>query len=77
MSLPTDFSWDEMVRIFGFYGFTADNKGKTSGSRVLFVNGEDAHTVHKPHPSNIIKRYAMKQVIDFLTERGFINKKKY
>ena len=69
---PKDFTWDELVRLFVILGFTIDNKGKTSGSRVLFENGEDAHTVHKPHPSNRMKRYAMKQVLDFLIEKGFI-----
>jgi len=72
---PKDFTWDEMVRLFGKFGFVTDNKGKTSGSRVLFVKGDDAHTVHKPHPSNILKGYAMKQVLDFLIEKGFINDK--
>ena len=75
-SQPKDFTWDELTRLFKSLGFTVDNKGKTSGSRILFVNGEEAHTVHKPHPSNMMKRYAMKQVLDFLTEKGFLNDKK-
>jgi hypothetical protein len=70
---PKDFTWDELVKLFGIFGFTVDNKGKTSGSRALFANGSDVHTVHKPHPSNIIKGYAMKQVLDFMIEKGFIN----
>jgi len=70
---PKNFTWDELVRLFGIFGFTIENKGKTSGSRVLFEKDGEAHTIHKPHPSNIIKGYAMKQVLDFLTEKGFIN----
>ena len=69
---PKDFTWDELVRLFGIFGFEVDNKGKTSGSRVLFINGADAHTVHKPHPSNIMKNYAMKQVLDFMIEKEYI-----
>jgi len=69
---PKDFTWDELVRLFGILGFKIDNKGKTSGSRVLFVKDEDAHTVHKPHPSNILKQYAIKQVYDFLTKKEYI-----
>jgi len=72
---PKDFTWEELVRLFELLGFTVDNKGKTSGSRVLFLKGKDAHTVHKPHPSNIIKGYAMKQVLDFMIEKGLINDK--
>jgi hypothetical protein len=70
---PKDFTWDELVKLFAVFGFTNSNKGKTSGSRVLFVRGEDAHTVHKPHPSNIIKEYAMKQVLEFMIKKGYIN----
>ena len=73
---PKDFTWDELVRLFRIFGFSVENKGKTSGSRVLFLKENDAHTVHKPHPSNILKGYAMKQILDFLIEKGFINDKK-
>ena len=69
---PKDFTWDELVRLFGIFGFEADNKGKTSGARAVFVKDGDAHTVHKPHPSSMLKEYAMKQVLDFLKEKGFI-----
>ena len=73
---PKDFTWEELVRLFSVFGFWVDNKGKTSGSRVLFVKGDDAHTVHKPHQSNSIKEYAMKQVLDFMIEKGLLNDKK-
>ena len=72
---PKDFTWDELVRLFGIYGFAPDNKGKSSGSRAQFIKGDDAHTVHKPHPSNIIKGYALKSVLNFLIDRGLINDK--
>jgi len=71
-SQPKNFTWEELVRLFGILGFTVDNKGKTSGSRVLFEKDGEAHTVHKPHPSNIIKGYVMKQALDFLIEKGYI-----
>ena len=61
------------MRLFGIFGFAIDNKGKTSGSRALFVKENEAHTVHKPHPSNVLKSYALKQVLAFLVEKGFIN----
>ena len=73
MKQPKDFTWDELVRLFGIFGFAVDNKGKTSGSRALFVKDSEAHTVHKPHPSNVLKRYSLKQVLDFLIEKGFID----
>jgi len=72
LSQPKDFTWDELIRLLGILGFTVNNKGNTSGSRVLFEKNGEVHTVHKPHPSNIIKGYAMKQILDFLVEKGFI-----
>lgn len=71
-TLPKDFMWDELVRLFGIYGFKVGNKGKTSGSRVIFVNGEHVYTAHKPHPGSIVKRYVMKQVLDFLISLGLL-----
>jgi len=69
---PKDFTWEELVRLFKQLGFTVDNKGKTSGSRVVFVKGKDAHIVHKPHPSNIIKRYVMKEILYFMIKKQLI-----
>ena len=67
LQLPKDFHFDEMVKLLSYFGFIAVKKGKTSGSRVKFVN--DAGVVillHKPHPSGIMKEYQLKQVREIL-----------
>ena len=69
---PKDFTWDELVRLFGFFGFVLHIKGKTSGSRVMFTNGKKRYFVHKPHPQNIIKERLMKHIFDYLTYNKFI-----
>ena len=69
---PKDFTWDELVGLFGIFGFTVDNKGKTSGSRVLFNNGNKNYLAHKPHPESIIKGYSMKKILDYLKKNDFI-----
>ena len=71
---PKDFTWEELVRLFRIFGFTVDNKGKTSGSRTVFVKENNEIELHKPHPSKIIKRYVMKDVLTFLINKGFIKK---
>lgn len=71
-SQPKDFTWDELVRLFSGFGYEIDNKGKTSGSRVIFVKGSSSYTAHKPHPKSIVKEYVLKQVKDFLTKNGLI-----
>jgi hypothetical protein len=73
ISLPNDFTWDEMQRLLIFLGYTPGNKGKTSGSRVIFKNaGKRPIMLHKPHPGKIIKEYALKQVYDYLKNDGLI-----
>ena len=71
---PKDFTWDELVRLLKFFEFEMDDKGKTSGSRVVFRKDEQTIDLHKPHPSSIIKSYVMKNVLNFLTENNFIKK---
>jgi len=69
---PKDFTWNELVRLFGIFGFSVNNKGMTSGSRVVFIKNEHEIEVHKPHPKKIIKRYVMKDILEFLIEKGVI-----
>ena len=73
--MPSDFTFDEMQRLLEGYGYEKSNKGKTSGSRLIFKNGAKRPIMlHKPHPGNIIKEYAMKQVLEDLKEAGFIKR---
>ena len=71
-SQPSDFSWDELLRIFRIFGYELNNKGKTSGSRVIFKKGESSYVAHKPHPDKMIKSYVMKQVLEFFKDNKLI-----
>lgn len=67
LGMPSDFHYDEMVKLLGYFGFGEVKKGKTSGSRVKFQNGEGVPVMlHKPHPSGIMKQYQMKQIRELL-----------
>ncbi|MDH5475802.1 MAG: type II toxin-antitoxin system HicA family toxin [Cyclobacteriaceae bacterium] len=67
LNMPTDFHYDEMVKLLGYFGFNEVAKGKTSGSRVKFEDSEGVPIMlHKPHPSGIMKMYQMKQVKEVL-----------
>ncbi len=72
-SVPSDFTFDELERLLAILGYTISNKGKTSGSRVIFKDAE-GHPImlHKPHPGNIVKVYALRQVLEELQNRGLI-----
>ncbi len=76
LSIPSDFNWDEIVKVLSIFGFAERKTGKTGGSRRKFVNERNrVISLHKPHPSNIVKRYALKQVIDVLVNEGKISEK--
>lgn len=67
LSMPSDFHFDEMVKLLGYFGFYPVKTGKTSGSRVKFENPEGILIMlHKPHPGGIMKMYQMKQVKEIL-----------
>ncbi len=73
LSNPADFTWDELLKILAHFGYRELKKGKTGGSRRKFA--DDTNNIidlHKPHPKNVLKRYAIKDVVAHLKERGKI-----
>jgi hypothetical protein len=67
LSMPTDFHYDEMVKLLNYFSFYEIRQGKTSGSRVRFMNSEGIPVMlHKPHPTGLLKRYQMKQIKEVL-----------
>lgn len=66
-SKPKDFTYDEAKRVLNNFGFIENNKGKTSGSRVKFIDGQNRIIeLHKPHPKNILKSYQVNLIINKL-----------
>lgn len=73
MSKPRDFTFDEAETLLGFMSYTRKEKGRTSGSRVIFVS--DVHPpilMHKPHPRKELKEYQVKQLLDMLEQEGLL-----
>lgn len=72
--LNKSITFDEVNSILIHLGFELSNKGKTSGSRVIYVRARDNKKImfHKPHPGNNVKTYARKQLIEALEELGEI-----
>lgn len=68
-SNPKDFTYDELKTLLNYLGFIEYNKGKTSGSKVIFISkNQHGIELHKPHPSNTIKIYKIKEIIKALEE---------
>ena len=73
-SKPKDFTFVELETLLRYLSYELDNKGKTSGSRVMFVNSErDLKLImHKPHPRKELLSYQKKQLREFLEQEGLI-----
>ena len=70
---PKDFTFDEAEALLGYLSYIRSNKGKTSGSRVMFISEEhEAILLHKPHPQKELKAYQIKQLIEVLEQEGLI-----
>ena len=73
LSIPKDFTWEELTKLLGLFGFVELKKGKTGGSRRKFADDKkNVIILHKPHPGNIVKEYAIRQIITQLKDKGYI-----
>ena len=67
-SIPNDYTITEATHLLKSLDFTMAQKGKTSGSRVRFYKEGRIINLHKPHPGDVMKRYAVKDLKTFLEE---------
>lgn len=74
LSTPIDFTYDELKKLMRGLNYQESNKGKTSGSRVAFINFDTGHIIrlHKPHPGNILKIYQLNDIAEELKKQGLI-----
>ena len=72
LSLPRDFTFEEVVRLFAILGFVMFQKGHSSGSRVAFVRGDEVFTMHRPHPENVVKRGTLQSIKEYLERKNLI-----
>ncbi len=71
--VPKDYTWEELIKVLGIFGYVEIKHGKTGGSRRKFADEKrNVISLHKPHPGNIVKEYAIKQVIEHLKEKRHI-----
>lgn len=70
---PNTFLYSDAELILKYLKFQKSNKGKTSGSRVIFVSDQHGSIMlHKPHPQKELKSYQVKQLADQLEQEGLI-----
>lgn len=71
---PKDYTYSEAKYLLGQLGFEEFQKGKTSGSRVKFYRKSDGKIIqlHKPHPGDVMRPGAIRDLANFLLELGEI-----
>lgn len=71
---PSDYTYEELRSLLNSLGYKEYNKGRTSGSRVMFAKENSGRTLmlHIPHNPPYLKMYAINSVIHFLIESGDI-----
>ena len=74
LSRPKDYTYKELSNLLNGLGYIESNQGKTSGSKVKFINPVTRHKImiHNPHPSPVLKKYVIDLVIKQLKEMGEI-----
>lgn len=70
---PADFTWDELTAMLKGLGYVQSKAGKTGGSRVRFEHPEAGMIIlHRPHPTPVLKRYIIDQIIEVLKRGNMI-----
>lgn len=72
-SMPRDFTFEESETLLRYLGYQRTDKGRTSGSRVMFTSAAHGSIqMHKPHPGNELRIYQIRQLIALLEREGLI-----
>lgn len=72
-SKPRDFTFDEAQTLLEYLSYVRSDKGRTSGSRVMFTSAEHGTILmHKPHPRKELLEYQVKQLREKLEQEGLI-----
>lgn len=69
---PKDFTFDEMTTLLSYYGYELKQGGSGSGVKFIKEDSNEVINFHKPHPSGILKRYILDQVVEKLRKDGLL-----
>ena len=69
---PKDITFDEMESLLSYLGYELKQGGIGSGVKFIRVGSNEVINFHKPHPSGILKRYVLEQVIEKLRKDGLL-----
>ena len=74
LSNPKDFTFEEAETLLGYFSYKRNEKGHSSGSRVIFTSDEYRTKIllHKPHSRKELLDYQVKQLIEQLLQEGLL-----
>jgi len=73
LSNPRDFTFSELITLLNYLGYSLENGGATSGSRVKFVkNGSNDIKLHKPHAYKCLLLSTIHEIRDTLKKEGLL-----
>ena len=72
-SKPKDFTFEEAETLLKYFDYVRSDKGKISGSRVMFSSKRKACILlHKTHPRKELLMYQIKQLIEVLEQEELL-----
>jgi len=71
-SKPKDLTFSDVEALLLSLGFVKSNKGKTSGSRVMFERDGLPIDIHRPHPRKELLSYQVTKILKLLEKEGLI-----
>lgn len=68
-TIPADFTWNELCSLLNGFEYEMLTG---SGSRRKFYkkSTNDLINLHKPHPGSIVKKYAIREILAHLKDKG-------
>ena len=73
-SNPKDFTFEEAETLLRYFTYHRSNKGRTSGSRVMFTSDKYQSKIllHRPHSRKELLDYQVKQLVEMLEQEGLL-----
>ncbi len=67
-------TFKDVEKLLKELGYKKGTKGKTSGSRIVFINTETGTKIllYKPHKRKELLEYQVKQILDLLEQEGLL-----
>lgn len=71
---PSDFTFEEAESLLGLLSYRRSNKGRTSGSRLMFISDDHKTRIllHKLHHRKGLLEYQVKYLVCQLTQEGLL-----